>query len=374
MRAMKAILVRLFILALPLSVLAQQIAHEAAVVNIEVPVRVFQGSRFVDTLTLDDFEIEEDGIRQKPLAVYLVRKTAIAKREEPEKGFRPIIDKRHFLLLFELNDYVPELTKAVDDFIGRVMTPADSLMVVTPLKSYNFKEEAYARLPKEKIAARLKSLLKRDIGRASLEYRALLWHIKDIGRLSPEGAPMIIGNATQRLRDMKKLDIQGFMSAADHLKALDGQKFVFLFYQKESIPVPAVDDLEVFEYRTNEGIGFDTIKRVFSDASITTHFVYITKGMADVDTGDRSYSDNILESATPIFRAFRDLTITTGGIVDITANAAAGMKMASEASENYYLLYYAPARYAKDGSFKKIKVTVRGKNLTVFHRAGYIAD
>ncbi len=373
---MKASLVRLFILALPLSVFAQQLAHEAAVVNIEVPVRVFRGGRFVDTLTLDDFTIEENGVPQKPLAAYLVRKTAITRREEPEKGFRPAIDKRHFLLLFELNDYVPELTKAVDDFIGRVMTPADSLMVVTPLKSYDFKEEAYARLPQEKIAAQLRSLLKRDIGSVSLEYRALLREVKDIGQMPVEGdiLKILSRNVTQRLRDLKAPNLQGFQSAAAHLKALEGQKFVFLFYQKETIPLPDLDDLEVFEYRTNDGLSLDMIQKAFSDASISIHFVYLAKGMADVETGERKTMDNLLEASTPLFRAFRDLTVTTGGIIDVTSNAEAGMKMAADASENYYLLYYAPANYAKDGTFKEIKVTVRGKSLTVFHRAGYIAD
>jgi len=38
-----------------------QIRHQVAVVNIAVPVRVFNGSKFVETLGLDDFEVREDG-------------------------------------------------------------------------------------------------------------------------------------------------------------------------------------------------------------------------------------------------------------------------------------------------------------------------
>lgn len=36
--------------------------HEVRVVNIEVPVRVYKGEAFVDSLTLGDFEVLENGI------------------------------------------------------------------------------------------------------------------------------------------------------------------------------------------------------------------------------------------------------------------------------------------------------------------------
>ena len=38
---------------------------ETLVVNIEVPVRVFDGKRFVDNLSIDDFEVYEEGVLQK---------------------------------------------------------------------------------------------------------------------------------------------------------------------------------------------------------------------------------------------------------------------------------------------------------------------
>ena len=47
---------------------------------------------------------------------------------------------------------------------------------------------------------------------------------------------------------------------------------------------------------------------------------------------------------------------------------------AVEASENYYLLYYAPRRYAGDGKFKTIKVKVKGKGFRVVHRLGYFSN
>jgi len=47
------------------SVFPQQIAEESLVVNIEVPVRVYNDNLFVDDLIIDDFKIYEDGKIQK---------------------------------------------------------------------------------------------------------------------------------------------------------------------------------------------------------------------------------------------------------------------------------------------------------------------
>jgi len=50
------------------------------------------------------------------------------------------------------------------------------------------------------------------------------------------------------------------------------------------------------------------------------------------------------------------------------------MKSAVEASENYYLLYYSPRPYVKDGKFREISVRVKNKDYRVVHRLGYYAD
>jgi hypothetical protein len=64
----------------------------------------------------------------------------------------------------------------------------------------------------------------------------------------------------------------------------------------------------------------------------------------------------------------------TGGVATSSANPAYAMKKASDASENYYLLYYSPKEYQADGKFKEIKVSVKGKSYRVSHRAGYFAN
>jgi len=65
-------LLGIFFLGLILT--AQEITHETIVVNIEVPVRVFDRGKFVENLTIDDFEVYEDGKLQNVVAVYMIKK------------------------------------------------------------------------------------------------------------------------------------------------------------------------------------------------------------------------------------------------------------------------------------------------------------
>jgi hypothetical protein len=80
------------------------------------------------------------------------------------------------------------------------------------------------------------------------------------------------------------------------------------------------------------------------------------------------------EQTEDIFAPFREMARATGGYSASTANIAAAMRAAIEASENYYLLYYTPADYRADGRFRTITVKVKAEGARVSHRLGYIAD
>ena len=96
------------VFALGLILLAQEIQHETIVVNIEVPVRVFDRGKFVDNLTIDDFEVYEDGKLQEIVAVYLIKKTTIERKEEvTEEKFTPEVS-RNFIFVFEMREYFPK--------------------------------------------------------------------------------------------------------------------------------------------------------------------------------------------------------------------------------------------------------------------------
>jgi VWFA-related protein len=359
---------------------AQDLQHAVSVVNIEVPVRVFRGDDFVEGLGLGDFEVFEDGKPQRIEAVYLIKKTGIEKKEEKEKAYAPDVS-RHFFLVFELHEYMPRVGQATDLFFEQIIAPGDRLYVATPVKTYHFKEEAFTRLTRKRMAEQMKDLLKTDLTLGNSEHRSMMKSLTDIFAMDvePDLKHSLYMSAARTLRDHKYIEEDRLRAFADLLKDMEGQKHVFLFYQKELIPIlPGLDDFSIAEL--SKDISFDAtkVKRAFSDSSITVHFLFVTDkpGMHDnLDVGrGNPLRVELLDQSDNIFGAFRDVARATGGIADSSANPLASFRKAVTASENYYLVYYSPSDRRADGRFRRIEVRVKGRGLRVTHREGYYAD
>jgi len=179
--------------------------------------------------------------------------------------------------------------------------------------------------------------------------------------------------------------LKTLMDFRDQLKDIEGQKYVFLFYQKKVIPVPhqipIPDDVE----RLWISFDVDRIKKAFSDSLISINFIFATKtdpyhmdgyriNPAEQRPDPSPNSLQLIDPSDEIFGAFHEMAKSTGGITESSANIASSFQRAVIASENYYLLYYSPKAYKADGKFRNIKVKVKSRNYRVTHRAGYIAD
>jgi uncharacterized membrane protein len=140
----------------------QEIQEQAIAVNIEVPVRVYDGNKFVENLTIKDFVIYEDGKKQDIDVVYLIKERAIERKEsveeetvpkkkEMEKKFAPQ-EQRHFVFVFELLEYLPQINDVIDYFFQNVMQPSDAVNVITPVSSYRLTPESLQTKTKDQIA------------------------------------------------------------------------------------------------------------------------------------------------------------------------------------------------------------------------------
>lgn len=383
------------ILALCLPLFSQEISQEVTVINIEVTVRVFKGSKFVDNLTRKDFEVYEDGKLQKIEAVYLIKKTNIEreetkiKKEEAKKIFAPEVS-RNFILLFEIREYLPKIRNVINYFFENVFMPGDTLMVVTPSKSYKFNNKALEIFPQKEIAKTLNEKLREDVKKVNAAYRSLLRDLKNIRTAEgydPDLKRMMYLDSLRRFKNLRYVDQKKLLDFADLLKDREGQKYVFLFYQKELFPImerspdeKTLESLEALEdSEMNISLDIEKVKQAFSDSSISIHFLYITKTPRDrLDVEDMRSGDaravRWKDSSGDIFEAFKEMAEATGGLTDSSANIASSFEMAVDASENYYLIYYAPGGYKKDGKYREIKVKLKNKNYRITHRAGYFAD
>ena len=388
----------------------QEIQHEAVAINIEVPVRVFQGETYIDDLTLEDFELYEDGILQQIDAVYFVEKTDIA-REEMRPGEKinmprilPKVEGRYFVLLFDILTYMPRVEEALDQFFNTVLLPSDRLMIITPMNVYHLKEDSWKIENRKDLADQFKGIIRRDAVMGNAEYRKKL---KSLERLSlqisnlhwdavdPESAEdrldFRLGRYSSILGQMEASRVvnqKKMIQFANELEQFEGQKTVFLFYQRESIPQPKpkiIFDYQVLfntrpdiyqklsdlfvNYVRFINLDVEQIKKAYSDSSINIHFLFLTR-----EYDDREPGVYYQEHSEDIFNAFNQLANSTGGYTIASANALFAFNKAVEATEKYYLLYYTPKNYTPDGKFRDIKVSVKGKNYRVLHRAGYVAD
>jgi len=402
------------------SELQKPLQERVSVTNIEIPVRVLKGAAFVDHLTIDDFEVFEDGKPQQIEAVYLIQKTDI-KREEGKEGSPRWVGRpqlaRQFVFLFDMSDYMPEVDKALDYFFDKVILPGDSLMVITPMSQYRMRSDSIAKRSSAEINQQLQGRLRRDILRGSAEYRSTIDALYKILNAdpsdpkdsnseftfnSPEEQLDLYRQYINRLEALRKVDEKSLLEFAGVLKSLPGQKYVYMFHQMERIPQFSPkgvmmkmfedqdDPFKVFSYMENFDLhtrsvrfNVEAVKKVYADSSITVHFLFITKTSAvNVSVTEAKNAKaamdprrdvTMVEHSEDIFSAFSEVARATGGISESSANAAAAFEKAVNASENYYLIYYQPKDYKADGKFHEIKVKVKGGGYSVTHRAGYIA-
>jgi VWFA-related protein len=371
---------------------SQELRHDVTVVNISVPVRVYKGDQFVDDLKIDDFEVYEDGKPQTVAAVYLIKQTKIEREEGPKKFTPPV--ERQFVFLFQMTEYVPEIRNAMDYFFKNVFLAEDTLEVHTPRKTYKLKGIALAALGPEKVRDQLLEKLRRDIVMGGSECLQIIRELKSV--LNAED-PMYAGHDTDelyqalldRLEQMRFVDQKRLLNFATYLKKREGQKHVFLFYQKEMIPKLVTKELMDLgsNYRMmslmhffKRDINFDveTVRKAFSDSSIAAHFLFITKAPAqdsriEITEMKPAQRVTMTEQSEDVYSAFREIAHATGGIVDSTSNIESALRKATEASENYYLLYYQPIDYKADKKFKNITIKVKGNHYRISHRLGYFA-
>lgn len=409
---MKKALIVICLLILNIAFFPQEAFKEVSlVINVEVPVRVFDGKTFVDNLTMDDFQVYEDGVRQKIEAVYLVKKREIERKEEKKKHEPKT--SRNFFLFFEISEYAPKMGDAIDYFIDNVLLPQDKLWVITPIKAYRMNEKVFEFGTKEDIRKEFKSLLRKETVIGSSEYNSVLRDIEGIARtlaavIDPQAALrtddiqlydadeenprieelcMAYATCISRLENLRNVDQLQLLDFAKFLKNKEGQKYVFLLYQREFIPRldPTILSTAQSMYQDNftlqhtlanlsdfftRDITFDVdlIKKAYADASVSIHFLFFSK------PAELTFGIRMEEESNDIYGAFREMAQATGGFMDSSANPEYLLRQAVNAAESYYLLYYSPKNYQQDGKFKSIEVRVKEKKYRITHRAGYFAD
>lgn len=390
-----------FLLAMLLAAFGMSVAQSTEVV--EIPVWVYDKGRFVDGLTLDDFEIYEDGVLQPRGSLYFVKEQAVL-REEGRGPASPNL-QRNFYLLYQTTDWDARLGEAVDHLFQSLLLPGDTMTLVTPMKPYNLAPDALAKKSKAALSREMQQILRKDIQRGGGDYRNA---VRDLRRVvgaiggdkmnlesdmesdavgSSFGLEMQLNRYKQglgKLENMRLLEQRKLIEFAENLRNRPGRNFVFFIYQREFRPeispaaLAALMDMyqdtpnirgdlqDLFQYYLHDTpLDAGLISKAFADASITFSFIFMNK------ESQYMFGANMREQSADIFPLFSGIARATGGRAYSSQNAAESFRSAAEASKGYYLLTYVPSRPAGERNFRSIEVKVKGRDYQLFCRAGY---
>ena len=406
---MKRALISLGAVLFCLTLFAQQGSLESTLVNIEVPIRVLDGNRFVDNLTIDDFVVYEDGKLQHVEALYLLNKAQIRRKEEI-KVFSPS-QQRHFYLFFEISEYSSQIEKATENFIRNVLSQGDNLTIVTPLKIYKMKKEAIQVLTQKEISRQISQIMRDDVLSARREYKNIFRDIENVARalhafqsgnvlevmhdpatgriieLDQDGLITRYMSLLKILEEMRRVDEEKLIRLSQLLKSQEGQKDIFFFYQREFIPLVDPQLFQEFLSRPADSLDFSfsisylsefmgrdfafntqRVEQAFIDSDTAFHFLFFSrpqKKILGLDMKDESGK---------MFESLKKIAGSTGGLVDSSDNPGLLFQKKVEVLDNYYLLYYSPRDYKADGSFRSIEIKVKNKDYSVSYRKGYFSD
>ncbi len=378
-------------------------------VNIEIPVRVFDGNQFVDNLSIDDFEIYENGVLQNTKALYLTEKAQVI-RQDRKQQIKPELG-RQFCFLFQMTEYSPRIKEGMNYFFINIFRSGDSIILVTPLKQYTLSPKATKIKSREDLVQDITKVIRKDTQFGSSEYNSAIIDLKRIvstlssmsggqqstyqtsidtssaDSMGPSDLVHLLPNyreTLEKLESLRIVDERNFLSFAAHLKSLPGQKIVFLFYQREYRPelnsttmnrlisnnqdnqgvLNQLQDL--FQvYHRDMDINIDRMKKVFADSSLMLNLMFFDKSPQEIS------GVVMREQSEDLYEIFSELAQSTGGIVTSAQNPDAALKSASRIADKCYLLYYSPTHDTADDQFKNIEVIIKDKNYKVFHREGY---
>jgi VWFA-related protein len=409
MRSLIAIMILIILLFLVPTLFGQTEQHDVVVASIIVPLRVFDGDRFVEDLSIADLELYEDGKLQQIHSLYLTSQAQV-ERKEVAQDYRPTTARR-FYFMFQITDFNPKITEALDYFFSQVYQPEDQVVVMTPLKNYVLSSEALQVKTKDMVVRDIQNAVRKDTSLGASEYNTLVRDLKQIVHsisafgtgedrtmfnlesTDSTGATTLgyllprYRESLQHLEELRLVDEGRFIRFANQLKRLDERKIVFFFYQREFRPeiqsatldrllTTNQDDHNVlaqlqelfYFYHRDINLSVMSLWQAFSDSSILFNLIFLNKQPENIA------GIHMREQSEDVFKVFSQVAESTGGVVDTSQNPAAAFARASELSGRSYILYYTPQTYRRDGGFRNIVVKVKGKDYRVLHRRGYYAN
>jgi len=387
-----------------LALVQEKPQEEVTVTAVEVPVRVIQKGQVLRALAQDDFEIYEDGIKQKITGFEIISRKISVRLEEREA--KP--EKRVFILIFNIFDYFDEVGKAIDYFYDNHFRQGDQVLILTEDQLFDTGGDKDTSKTARKVKERLKKIKQISSHAIHQAYRDLKHHADKLinifqridtgGRENPNQELVKFYNyytiiwkdyCTRYLLP----DLDHYRSIIKRIKLMEGEKWILCFQQRRLFPVLKNEgrlEREITRHlagmqvsrreqhwariietkqrdlrrKLNFSRGFDSEKflNLFLEANLTFHLILLKSSRPLVS------QDFKLDEVHQEYEAsLKDLSFTTGGISIFSNKVTEALIEASQKEDYYYSLWYTTTRnrILKD---RDIEVKVKRKGTEVVYR------
>ena len=402
----------------------EDIRESVKVVNVEVPVRVYENGKPVTNLTKADFKLYENKKRQDITGFSLKRKKInvqeVGLTANQEKSWK----SRYFVLVFRVTHYNEYIKKGLDHVFDNILKESDQLLVFV-----NDRTAAFQNLKdKDAVKSKLDNLLREvslEVRHRLMNYLKKIETVLDkhkfemslIGTTGPStNIHLLINGYLNKFLDIWKEykqrylvpDIDTYYNFSRFLKNIRKEKWVLNFYQFELFPDILLSSRSMRQIRTyigewqaksnwaelvnfarivtrqltqiqmemNVGKDFpaEEVAKIFHNVDATFHTIFMRTTISTLKE-DIEYR----QISTDLENSLREITKRTGGELILSNKLDIALDTISEKEDIYYILTYAPDNPDKVG---KIKVKTKNKkhklvyspNLRFGYLGHYLAD
>jgi len=337
--------------------------------------QVFDKGKFVETLSLSDFEVFTDGKLLDVKGLSLVKGLKEKRKEgmEIKSGVLP----RVIVLEFRGYEYDQKLGQIVEHLFRTPYSPSDTISLVTPVKVYGFFSEYLRdRTPEELINAG-SSILKRDLSVTGKTENEIIQELTRLVLDLQEGSSakdtlMQYQQNLESLKNIRKFSSDTLMAAAGRFSEIRALKHYVIIYEQEFLPIPnsqMMDTLlanqsvmfqasELFRsISSDESVILEPLIEELKESGIIVDFIYFK-------TDPRPRPDiQLRELSTDMFDIYFKMANATGGFVGSSVTPSTQLRRILERTENYYLISYAgPSEENLERPTSGVKARLKNKD------------
>jgi len=408
----------LVLFLLPAGYHAQEeiLKEKVAVINVEVPVRVFYKGVALATLTRDDFRLFEDGEPQSINGFEIQRKKIkVQKVNLKTEAGTAATRRRYFVLIFRIFDYNDRMQQAVQYIFDHLLDDNDQLLLFVNDRTLALNQDVW-QVKRHQIldqilhdeSMRAKQNLENyfQIIHKNVDQTRLLALSQRDQNFFPPNIIQFLENYLETWKEFKKKylipDLDKFYNFAHYLEKVNYEKWVLMFYQIEQFPNlkiagqirNEIEDLigQLQVARSEDSVHAEIIDKLLTaiDHSLNAADDFpveeVSKLLAKVDTTYHCFISTVQREAmspdldfkrvaSDIESSMREITHRSGGQVLFGGDFVSGLHAIEEREDVCYLLTYEPKNPQKKG---KISIKVSDPRYKLYYddniRADYIND